>query len=35
MQPASLNMDIREVQRTFAGKITGLDIRVNGICGNA
>lgn len=34
MQPASLNMDIREVQRSFAGEITGLDIRVSGICGN-
>ncbi|MFH1027165.1 MAG: hypothetical protein V1791_04095, partial [Pseudomonadota bacterium] len=34
MQPASLNMDIREVQRSFSGEITGLDIRVSGICGN-
>lgn len=34
MQPASLNLDIREVQRTFPGEITGIDIRVNGICGN-
>ena len=34
MQPASLNMDIQEVQRTFPGEITGLDIRVSGICGS-
>ena len=34
MQPASLNIDIRDVQRSFAGEITGVDIRVNGICGN-
>ena len=34
LQPASLQMDIREVQRTFPGKITDVDIRVNGTCGN-
>jgi Fur family ferric uptake transcriptional regulator len=34
MQPASLNMDIREVQRTFPGEIIGVDIRVSGTCGN-
>lgn len=34
MQPASLNMDIRDVQRSFAGEITGVDIRISGICGN-
>jgi Fur family ferric uptake transcriptional regulator len=34
LQPASLNMDIREVQRTFPGKIMDVDIRVSGTCGN-
>ena len=34
LQPASLTMDIWEVQRTFPGKITDIDIRVNGTCGN-
>ena len=34
LQPASLQMDIREVQRTFPGKITDVDIRVSGTCGN-
>lgn len=34
MQPTKINMDIREVQRTFAGEITGVDIRVSGTCGN-
>lgn len=34
LQPGSLPMDIQEVQRTFPGEITNLDIRINGICGN-
>ncbi len=34
MQPVSLNMDLREVQRTFPGEITGVDIRVSGTCGS-
>jgi Fur family transcriptional regulator, ferric uptake regulator len=34
LQPASLNINIREVQRTFPGEITGVDIRVSGTCGN-
>ena len=34
MQPASLNLALREAQRSFAGEITGVDIRINGICGN-
>lgn len=34
LQPGSLPMDIREVQRTFPGEITDVDIRVGGICGN-
>ena len=33
MQPVNLNMDLRDVQRTFPGKITGVDIRVSGTCG--
>jgi Fur family transcriptional regulator, ferric uptake regulator len=34
MQPASINMDLRDVQRSFAGEIRSVDIRVSGICGN-
>jgi Fur family transcriptional regulator, ferric uptake regulator len=34
MQPLSLSMDIREVQRSFAGEIMAVDIRVSGTCGN-
>ena len=34
MQPANLNLDIRDVQRSFAEKITGVDIRISRICGH-
>jgi Fur family transcriptional regulator, ferric uptake regulator len=34
MQPTSINMDLRDVQRSFAGEIRSVDILVSGICGN-
>ena len=34
LQPGILPLDVREIQRTFPGEITGLDIRFSGICGN-
>lgn len=32
MQPDSISMDIDDIQRTFAGEIKSVEIRVNGIC---
>ena len=32
MQPDSISMDIDDIQRTFAGEIQSVEIRINGIC---
>jgi Fur family ferric uptake transcriptional regulator len=34
LQPGSLNVDLRGIERSFAGKIQGVAIRVDGICKN-
>jgi Fur family ferric uptake transcriptional regulator len=34
LQPGSLKMDLRGIQRSFAGKIQGVEVRVDGICKN-
>jgi Fur family ferric uptake transcriptional regulator len=32
LQPGSLKLDLRGVERSFAGEIQGVEIRVDGIC---
>jgi Fur family ferric uptake transcriptional regulator len=34
MQPVSLNVDIKDIQRSFAGEIRGVEVMVSGICRN-
>jgi Fur family ferric uptake transcriptional regulator len=34
MQPDSIGMDIHTMQRSFAGEISSVEIRINGICRN-
>jgi Fur family ferric uptake transcriptional regulator len=32
LQPGSLNVDLKGIERSFAGEITGVEVRVDGIC---
>jgi Fur family ferric uptake transcriptional regulator len=32
LQPDSLTVDLTDIERSFAGEIRGLEIRINGIC---
>jgi len=34
LQPDSISMDIQTMQRSFAGEISNIEIRINGICRN-
>jgi Fur family ferric uptake transcriptional regulator len=34
LQPGSLKVDLRGIERSFAGKIQGVEVRVDGICKN-
>jgi Fur family ferric uptake transcriptional regulator len=34
LQPGSLKVDLRGIERSFAGEITGVEVRVDGICKN-
>ncbi|MBN1662042.1 MAG: transcriptional repressor [Deltaproteobacteria bacterium] len=34
LQPDSISMDIHTMQRSFAGEISSVEIRINGICRN-
>jgi len=34
LQPGSLKVDLRGIERSFAGEIQGVEVRVDGICRN-
>jgi len=34
LQPGSLKVDLQGIERSFAGEITGVEVRVDGICKN-
>jgi hypothetical protein len=34
MQPGSLKVDMQGIQRSFAGEIQAVEVRVDGICTN-
>jgi Fur family transcriptional regulator, ferric uptake regulator len=34
LQPGSLKVDLRDIERSFAGEIQGVEVRVDGICRN-
>lgn len=34
LQPGSLKVDLRGIERSFAGEIQGVEVRVDGICKN-
>jgi Fur family ferric uptake transcriptional regulator len=34
LQPGSLKVDLRGIERSFAGQIQGVEVRVDGICKN-